>query len=105
MKKEKTKVVKETKEEFEKDLANSREWYEDLASEIIYQAVHDYKKCLKDLKKLIGKNTMNFKMKSKYYDAKAMKAECEDFFRSGWLMLLTDIDGNSIIDSVREQVG
>ncbi|MGI5986231.1 MAG: hypothetical protein ACOX7O_10330 [Oscillospiraceae bacterium] len=68
--------------------------YENLANAIVLQAVKDYRvalKCLVDN----PKNKM----------ALADKHEVEHFFRSGWFSVLTSLDGEMLIRSLREDVG
>ena len=58
--------------------------YEGLAAAIILQAVKDYRKALK--KKERGQ-----------------KRECERFFRSQWFVILSDVDGESLIELLRKE--
>lgn len=68
--------------------------YEDLASAIIIQAVKDWRKAVKTLKK-----------RPWYGPAKQMKEECERFFRSQWFAELTDVDGNFILRKLEQEAG
>jgi len=74
-----------------KNLGNTP--YERLANAIVLQGVWDYRKALKKLKK-------NPK------DEEVVKAisQIEKFFRSGWYQLLTSIDGEFLINKLREEV-
>ena len=65
------------------------EW-QDLANAIVLQAVKDYKAALKTLRK----NT-------DHKPARRMVRECERFFHSGWYEMLTDIEPESLLRSVR----
>lgn len=67
--------------------------YENLANGIILQAVKDYRKALRQMKK----NPAN---KAAMADA----MECERFFRSGWYGALTTVDGELLIRKLREEV-
>lgn len=67
--------------------------YEKLANAIILQAVNDYRKALKRLKK----NPEN-KM------ASYTKKECERFFRSGWYTSLTAINPEMLIEKLNKEV-
>lgn len=67
--------------------------YRELAQAIIVQAVKDYRKALCDLKK-----------NSKYEPARMVKAECEQFFRSKWFSLLTELDGEALMNALIKEV-
>lgn len=67
--------------------------YEQLANAVILQAVKDYRSALKRIK-------MNPANKSAMSDA----MECERFFRSGWYSALTSVDGEYLINKLREEV-
>ena len=60
--------------------------YEQLANAIIIQAVKDWKVAVRSLKK-----------QPRYYPAKAMKSECEQFFNSQWLEGLTGVEGKYLL--------
>jgi len=66
--------------------------YENLANAIVLQAVKDYRDALKRLKKKSGN-------KASMADA----LECERFFRSGWYKALTSVDGEYLINKLREE--
>lgn len=70
--------------------------YELLANGIILQAVKDYKKALRTLKR--AHNPLS----AKALYARQVKAECEEFFHGEWFKTLTEIDGNKIIQRMRE---
>lgn len=67
--------------------------YEKLANAVILQAVKDYRYALKRVK-------MNPRNKAAMSDA----MECERFFRSGWFSTLTTVDGEFLINKLREEV-
>ena len=66
--------------------------YENLANAIVLQAVKDYRDAIKRLKK-----------KSSNQAAMADAMECERFFRSGWYKTLTSVDGEYLINKLREE--
>lgn len=70
--------------------------HEMLANGIILQAVKDYKKALRTLKK--GYNPLS----DKALNARQIKAECEEFFNGIWFKTLTEIDGDKVIQRMRE---
>lgn len=64
-----------------------------LSNAIIIQAVDDYRKCLKKLKK-----------KPYHQDALKQKREIESFFHSSWYGCLTDLDPDIILKSLNDEV-
>lgn len=66
--------------------------YEHLANAIIIQAVKDYRSALKRLRKRPGNR-----------DAMSDTMECERFFRSEWYKSLTGVDGEFLINKLREE--
>ena len=72
--------------------ARQEDSYTELAKAIVLQAVHDYRSTLN----LNRKNPNNRK-------ALPEAMEYERFFRSGWYMLLTNLDGDLLIDKLREE--
>ncbi len=66
--------------------------YENLAHEIILQAVKDYRTARKKLK---------YHPKNK--DAKLMIEDCERFFRSDWFGALTSVDGQLLLKKLQEE--
>lgn len=66
--------------------------YTNLANAIIVQAAKDYTKALRRLKKFP-------------YDKEAryIKQDCERFFRSGWFEVLTDLNGEVLIQRMNEE--
>lgn len=66
--------------------------YENLANAIVLQAVKDYRDALRRLKK---------KPSNKAAMSDAM--ECKRFFRSGWYKTLTSVDGEYLINKLREE--
>lgn len=67
--------------------------YENLANAIILQAVKDYRVALKCLMA----NPRN-------RDALAERDEIERFFRSQWFKVLTKVDGEMLIRSLKKEV-
>lgn len=67
--------------------------YEQLANAIIMQAVKDYRCALKRIR-------MAPANKAAMSDA----MECERFFRSQWYSALTSVDGEYLINRLREEV-
>jgi hypothetical protein len=65
---------------------------EALANSIIIQAVTDYRKALKRF-------SLNGESKT------TVIAECERFFRSEWFMILTNVDGEYLITTIRKEYG
>ncbi len=68
--------------------------YEELANAIILQAVKDYRKALRQLKR-----------NPQYSSAIIEKEECEHFFQSEWFEDLTKVDGLWLMRKLREEVG
>lgn len=66
--------------------------YENLANAIVLQAVKDYRDALKRLKKKPGNQS-----------AMSDAMECERFFRSNWYKVLTSVDGEYLINKLREE--
>lgn len=67
--------------------------YTELANAIIIQAVKDYRKALKTLKR-----------HPRYEPARAMVAEVEEFFHSDWYRVLTSVDGDMLIRKIRREI-
>jgi len=67
--------------------------WEKLAQAIILQAVEDYRKCRRLVRRKPGQ-----------VEAQKMIREVEAFFRSRWFMQLSDTDGNQIIELLRREV-
>ena len=67
--------------------------YEKLANAIILQAVSDYRRALRKVKK----NPNN-------RDAIDGALQIERFFRSEWYQVLTSVDGKYLIEKLREEV-
>lgn len=70
----------------------SAEWQENLAHAIILQAVRDYRDVSKILKKY-PKHELSLKMQE----------EIEDFFLSDWFTVLTKLDGEVLLEKLREE--
>lgn len=66
--------------------------YEDLAQAVILQAVKDYRTARKKLK---------YHPKNK--EAKLMIQDCESFFRSDWFAVLTSVDGQLLLNKLKEE--
>lgn len=66
--------------------------YMNLAHGIILQAVKDYRTARHKLKQ-----------NPRYEPARAMKRECERFFRSDWFSVLTDLDGEELIHRLNRE--
>lgn len=66
--------------------------YENLAQEVILQAVKDYRTARKELK---------YYPKNK--DTKLMIEDCERFFRSDWFGVLTSVDGQMLLRRLQEE--
>ena len=66
--------------------------YENLANAIVLQTVKDYRDALKRLKKKPGNQA-----------AMSEAMECERFFHSGWYKTLTSVDGEYLIQKLREE--
>ena len=67
--------------------------WEALAYAIILQAVEDYRKC----RRLVRR-------KPNQFEAQKMIREIERFFRSKWFMQLTGADGNVILEQLKKEV-
>jgi len=67
--------------------------WEKFAQAIILQAVEDYRKCRRLVRRKPGQ-----------VDAQKMIREVEYFFRSDWYKQLSDTDGNQIIELLRREV-
>ena len=68
--------------------------YEELANAIVMQAVKDWRKAVKTLKK-----------RPRHEPSKQMKEDCERFFRSQWFEDLTDVDGSFILRKLKQEAG
>ena len=64
-----------------------------LAQTIILQAVEDYRKCRRLVRRKPGQ-----------IEAQKMIREVEAFFRSRWFMQLSDVDGNMILEGLKKEV-
>ena len=71
--------------------------YQNLAQAIIVKAVHDYRKALRG-------HGYYYPSASKFIVASQIIAECEQFFRSDWFMVLTNLDGEMLIEKLRQEV-
>ena len=64
-----------------------------LSQAIILQAVEDYRKCRRLVRRKPGQ-----------VEAQKMIREVEAFFRSRWFMQLSDVDGNMILEGLKKEV-
>ncbi len=67
--------------------------YTRLANTIIIQAAKDYAKALRRLKKFPHDK-----------ESRYIKQDCERFFRSGWFEVLTELNGEVLIQRMNEEV-
>ncbi|MGN0241917.1 MAG: hypothetical protein ACI4CS_09545 [Candidatus Weimeria sp.] len=67
--------------------------YEKLAAAVVMQAVKDYRSALRSVRKSPS---------SRF--ARSQREALERFFRSEWYLLLTDIDGEMVIERIRKEV-
>lgn len=65
--------------------------YQALADAIVKQAVEDYRLALRGKSKQCGHSPQH------------VKKECEEFFRSEWFSFLTGVDGELIIEKVKDE--
>ena len=65
--------------------------YYDLANAIVFQAVTDYRKAL---------NGVSY---NKKYPPEIIVTKLEKFFRSSWYRTLTKVDGEYLIERIREE--
>ena len=70
-----------------------KENWEALAQAIILQAVEEYRKCRRLVRRKPGQ-----------IEAQKMIREVEAFFRSRWFMQLSDVDGNMILEGLKKEV-
>ena len=69
------------------------DFYTDLANAIIIQAVKDYRKALKTLKRY-----------PRNEPAKAVVEEVEEFYRSEWYRTLTSVDADMLMRKIRREI-
>ena len=67
--------------------------YVELANAIILSAVKDYRRALKRLRMYPWDD-----------NALRTKKECERFFRSRWFAVLTDVDGEVLMEKLQAEV-
>lgn len=66
--------------------------YNVLANEIVLQAVRDYRYARNKLRK-----------RNKNVKLKLVLKECENFFKSKWFNVLTQIDGKELLKKLQEE--
>lgn len=69
------------------------EAYQHLAKSIVIQAIEDYRKVLHNIKI------------DRYRQIKSDKAEIEHFFRSDWCYILSNWDGETLMNLIKQQEG
>lgn len=74
---------------------------ENLRYAIVKQAVIDYDKSLKELRKHTPPKTEDDEKTLIKYAR--IKSECESFFHSKWFSMLFDIDGDMIMRQIRQR--
>lgn len=87
--------------------------YQNLANAIIEQAARDYREALQYLKRHPHKPDQEAikarpeleKVLAKFNEAKKTKAECEQFFQSGYFEILTDLNGPVLMAGIRKMEG
>lgn len=67
--------------------------YEELANAIILQAVKDYREALS----AVRNNPKSISANRDIHD-------CESFFTSGWFSVLTELNGETLIRKLKEEV-
>lgn len=91
-----------------RDYIEANDGWEVLQYAIVEQAVEDYKKSMVYL--VHHKRPKRIKTKKQAEEAKMwdynqkMRKDCERFFRSNWYAKLTDIDGERVIQELRDQI-
>lgn len=68
--------------------------YENLADAVVLQAVKDWRKATRTLKK-----------RPQNEPAELMKDECERFFHSNWFEELADVDGEYVLCRLKKEAG
>lgn len=76
------------------------ECYEDLANAIVLQAVSDYRRAIKELKK--DPNCQYKISGDTWYHGKRVKREVLKFFRSSWFEYLTSVNAEMLIKKLEE---
>lgn len=74
-------------------MANEYEPYENLANAIIVLAAKDYRVALRRWRRHPGS-----------HEARYMVSKLEGFFRSAWYSVLTDVDGEYLMERIRKEV-
>ena len=75
--------------------------YRKLSNAIIIRAVDDYRRSLKRLNSLLKKPEVNSRLIAK---TEREIDEIEEFFRSEWYGIMTDISGEDVIRKIRKEV-
>ncbi len=74
------------------DDSNNLEPEQRLANAIIVQAADDYRTCIR-----------NLRINPRHKESRTMLEDCERFFRSEWYQMLTTVDGEMIMQKIREE--
>ena len=78
--------------------------YKNLANGIIEQACKDYMWSIRYIEKHDHPGlTLKSAVRTNIAKAKVLKRDCENFFRSGYFMLLSGIDGEKIIEHLKRK--
>ena len=76
--------------------------WEELAHAVVYQAAADWRSAVRTLKHPPGRP--GAVQRRQLLDAARMRHDCESFFRSGWLRMLTGVDGAVILEKLKKEV-
>ena len=76
--------------------------WQELANAVVYQAAADWRKAVRTLKHPPGQP--GELQSEKILQAWRMWFECEEFFRSEWIHLLTGVDGMTILEKLKKEV-
>ena len=70
-----------------------RDNWEALVNAVVLKAVEDYRKARRKVRRFPGQK-----------GAQEMIREVERFFRSKWFLMLTDMDGKTILENLKREV-
>ena len=78
-----------------------RSIYEDLANAVIIQAAKDWREAagILELRPLYPSAREEARLRAAQY----RKGECEAFFRSGWMEVLTKVDGPWLLQRLKQE--